>query len=72
MADATTMMNVRHRVGWFGKLTIQVAHYAHKFGIKFPSIGLLCWIVNRSSYVSVDYGPWQRIKLDITPAEFDQ
>ncbi len=84
MADATAV-NVRHRVSWWAKAFIHLTHVVQICSLKFPSLGcplgflakfpprgLLCWVVNNSSYVSVNHGPWQKLKLDVTPAEFDQ
>lgn len=66
MASGTTTMNVRHKVGLLGKLTIHTAKLASRIGLSLP-LPLIVWAIERSSYVSVNRGPWRKVRLGLTP-----
>ena len=69
MATDTINLPVCHRVGLLGKAAIGLAYLATRFGLELP-LSVLVWAVNRSSYVKVGDGPWQRMKLDLKVEEF--
>jgi hypothetical protein len=62
-------MNVRHRVGLLGRLAIAGAKLLGRLRLPLP-VPALVWAVNRSSYVSVNGGPWRRLRLDLNAREF--
>ena len=67
MADVS--VNVRHRVGLLGKTTIAAAELLSRIGLTLP-VSVLVWSLNRSSYVSVNGGAWQRCPLGLDAKDF--
>jgi hypothetical protein len=62
---ATVTVNVRHKLGLLGKAAVAAAWMLTRLRIR-PPVRLLVWCVNRSSYVRIDGGPWQRAALGLT------
>jgi hypothetical protein len=69
MSNTTPTINVRHRPGLAGRLMIRAIPLLNRVGIRVP-LGMICFVLNWSSFVSVAGGPWQRMTMDFTAAEF--
>lgn len=56
MSAGAVTVNIRHCVGWLGKLVIFGVPLVNRVGIRVPE-RFIQWAIFRSSYVSVDGGP---------------